>query len=150
MKVEEILVAMEDLLEDAWNLPMSGGKRVVSANELMDLITDLRNAMPGEIRESNDIIAQRDKIILQGRDEAELTLKAARAKADKLVSQEEVYMEAQQQAQEIIAQAQKSAKELKNATVEYCENILARTAENLAKSASAIEETRNSVRKQKE
>lgn len=150
MKVEEILVAMEDLLEDAWNLPMSGGKRVVSANELMDLITDLRNAMPGEIRESNDIIAQRDKIILQGRDEAELTLKAARAKADKLVSQEEVYVQAQQEAQEIIAQAQKSAKELKNATVEYCENILARTAENLAKSATAIEETRNSVRKQKE
>ena len=150
MKVEEILVAMEDLLEDAWNLSMSGGKRVVSTNELLDLITDLRNAMPGEIRESNDIIAQRDKIILQGRDEAELTLKAARAKADKLVSQEEIYVQAQQQAQEIIAQAQKSAKELKNATVEYCENILSRTAENLAKSASAIEETRKSVRKQKE
>lgn len=149
MKVEEILVAMEDLLEDAWNLPMSGGKRVVSTNELLDLITDLRNAMPGEIRESNEIIAQRDKIILQGRDEAELTLKAARAKADKLVSQEEVYMQAQKEAQEIIAQAQKSAKELKNATVEYCENILSRTAENLAKSASAIEETRKSVRKQK-
>ena len=98
------------------------------------------------------IISERDyarKIILQGRDEAELTLKTARAKAEKLVSQEEVYQQAQHEAQEIIAQAQKSAKELKNATVEYCENILSRTAENLAKSASAIEETRKSVRKQK-
>ncbi len=149
MKVEEILVAMEDLLEDAWNLPMSGGKRVVSTGELLELITDLRASLPEEIRRGNEILAKKDRIILQGRDEAELTLKAARAKADKLVSEEAVYREAQEKAQEIIATAQKSARELKNATVEYCETILARTAESLSKSNLAIEETRKSIRKQK-
>ncbi|PWM41159.1 MAG: hypothetical protein DBX52_02055 [Clostridiales bacterium] len=149
MKVEEILVAMEDLLEDAWNLPMSGGKRVVSTEELLELITDLRASLPEEIRRGNEILAKKDRIILQGRDEAELTLKAARAKADKLVSEEAVYREAQEKAQEIIATAQKSARELKNATVEYCETILARTAESLSKSNLAIEETRKSIRKQK-
>ena len=148
MKVEEILVAMEDLLEDAWNLPMSGGKRVVSTGELLELITDLRASLPEEIRRGNEILAKKDRIILQGRDEAELTLKAARAKADKLVSEEAVYREAQEKAQEIIATAQKSARELKNATVEYCETILARTAESLSKSNLAIEETRKSIRKQ--
>ena len=149
MKVEEILVAMDDLLEDAWNLPMSGGKRVVSTGELLELITDLRASLPEEIRRGNEILAKKDRIILQGRDEAELTLKAARAKADKLVSEEAVYREAQEKAQEIIATAQKSARELKNATVEYCETILARTAESLSKSNLAIEETRKSIRKQK-
>ena len=149
MKVEEILVAMEDLLEDAWNLPMSGGKRVVSTGELLELITDLRASLPEEIRRGNEILAKKDRIILQGRDEAELTLKAARAKADKLVSEEAVYREAQEKAQEIIATAHKSARELKNATVEYCETILARTAESLSKSNLAIEETRKSIRKQK-
>ena len=149
MKVEEILVAMEDLLEDAWNLPMSGGKRVVSTGELLELITDLRASLPEEIRRGNEILAKKDRIILQGRDEAELTLKAARAKADKLVSEEAVYREAQEKAQEIIATAQKSARERKNATVEYCETILARTAESLSKSNLAIEETRKSIRKQK-
>ncbi len=148
MKIEEILVAMEDLLEDAWNFPMSGGKRVVNATELQDLITDLRASLPEEIRASNDIIARRDKIILQGREEADLTIQTARAKAEKLVSQEAVYQEAQHQAQEIIAQAQKKAKEMNNATVEYCDTILARTAESLTKSSAAIEETRKSIRKQ--
>lgn len=148
MKIEEILVAMEDLLEDAWNLPMSGGKRVVSTAELQDLITDLRASLPDEIRQSNDIIARRDRIILQGREEADLTIQTARAKAEKLVSQEAVYREAQQQAQEIIAQAQKKSKEMANATVEYCDSILARTAESLTKSSAAIEETRKSIRKQ--
>lgn len=149
MKIEEILAAMEDLLEDAWNLPMSGGKRVVNTGELLELITDLRASLPEEIRASNEILARKDQLILQGRDEAELTLKAARAKADKLVSQEEVYREAQQRAQEIIAQAQKDARELKNASVEYCESILARTAESLTRSNQAIEETRKTIRKQK-
>ncbi len=148
MKIEEILVAMEDLLEDAWNLPMSGGKRVVDTAELLALITDLRSSMPEEIRLSNEIIAKRDRIILQGREEADLTVSAARAKAEKLVSQENVYREAQEKAQEIIAQAQVNAKEMKNATVEYCDSILTRTAESLTKSAQAIEETRKSIRKQ--
>lgn len=149
MKIEEILVAMEDLLEDAWNLPMSGGKRVVSTTELQDLITDLRASLPEEIRRSNEIIAKRDNIILQGREEAELTIATARAKAEKMVSQESVYRDAQQQAQEIIAQAQQNAREMKNATVEYCDSILTRTAESLTKSNAAIEETRKSIRKQK-
>ena len=149
MKIEEILVAMEDLLEDAWNLPMSGGKRVVSTTELQDLITDLRASLPEEIRRSNEIIAKRDNIILQGREEAELTIATARAKAEKMVSQEAVYRDAQQQAQEIIAQAQQNAREMKNATVEYCDSILTRTAESLTKSSAAIEETRKSIRKQK-
>ncbi len=149
MKIEEILVAMEDLLEDAWNLPMSGGKRVVSTTELQDLITDLRASLPEEIRRSNEIIAKRDHIILQGREEAELTIATARAKAEKMVSQEAVYRDAQQQAQEIIAQAQQNAREMKNATVEYCDSILTRTAESLNKSSAAIEETRKSIRKQK-
>ncbi|MBQ8600187.1 MAG: hypothetical protein IJ407_02250 [Clostridia bacterium] len=148
MKIEEILTAMEDLLEDAWNLPMSGGKRVVDTAEMLALITDLRSSMPEEIRLSNEIIAKRDRIVLQGREEADLTVSAARAKAEKLVSQEAVYREAQQQAQEIIAQAQVNAKEMKNATVEYCDSILTRTAESLTKSAQAIEETRKSIRKQ--
>ncbi len=148
MKIEEILVAMEDLLEDAWNLPMSGGKRVVDTTELMELITDLRSSLPEEIRLSNEIIAKRDRIILAGREEADLTVQTARAQAEKLVSQEAVYRDAQQKAQEIIAQAQLNAKEMKNATVEYCDSILTRTAENLAKSTQAIEETRKSIRKQ--
>ncbi|MBQ7935182.1 MAG: hypothetical protein IJ333_02385 [Clostridia bacterium] len=149
MKIEEILAAMEDLLEDAWNLPMSGGKRVVDTSELLALITDLRSSLPEEIRLSNEIIAKRDRIILQGREEADLTVQTARAKAEKLVSQEAIYREAQQQAQELIAQAQVNAKEMKNATVEYCDSILTRTAESLTKSAQAIEETRKSIRKQK-
>ena len=139
---------MEDLLEDAWNLPMSGGKRVVDTSEMLELITDLRNSMPEEIRLSNEIINKRDRIILQGHEEADLTVQAARAKAEKLVSQEAVYREAQQKAQEIVAQAQLNAKEMKNATVEYCDSILSRTTESLNKSAQAIEETRKSIRKQ--
>ncbi|MBQ3084624.1 MAG: hypothetical protein IJC46_04140 [Clostridia bacterium] len=149
MKIEEILTAMEDLLEDAWSLPMSGGKRVVSTAELYDLIADLRSSLPEEIRASNEIIEKRDRIILKGREEAEIAISAARAQAEKLVSQEAIYREAQQQAQDIIAKAQKNAKEMKSATVEYCDNIMSRMVDSLQKSSQALEETRKSIRKQK-
>ena len=150
MKIEEILVAMEDLLEDAWSLPMSGGKRVVSTTELQELITELRTALPAEIRESNEIIAKRDSIIQKGRDEANLAIQTARAQAEKMVAQEQIYREAQQQAQDIVAKAQRDSREMKNATVEYCDGILARATESIMKSAQAMEETRKSIRKQKQ
>jgi cell division septum initiation protein DivIVA len=150
MNIEEILIAMEDLLEDAWNLPMSGGKRVVSATELLDLITDLRSALPEEIRECRELLAKRDQIILKGREEAQLAIETARAQANKMVSKEAVLVEAQHEAQRVINQAQEKAKEMRAATVEYCDSILGRTSELLTKSTQAVEETRKTIKKPKE
>ncbi len=157
MNFEEIINAMEDLVENAWSLPLSGGKSVVDASQILEFIEDLRIAFPDEIKRSRQIISQRDDIVTRAKNEAEAIIGAANTQAQKMVSQQEIYLLAQQKAKEIMTTAQNSAKEMRASAVQYCESVLEQTEaalgsirnannETLQKSAAAVKETRSKIR----
>ena len=47
MNIDDILDAMDEMLDRAWNLPLTGGRCVVDAEKVRDLIDDIRLNMPG-------------------------------------------------------------------------------------------------------
>ena len=157
MTFEEIINAMEDLVENSWSLPLSGGKSVVDASQILEFIEDLRIAFPDEIKRSRQIISQRDDIVTRAKNEAEAIIGAANTQAQKMVSTQEVYLLAQQKAKEIMATAQNSAKEMRTSAVQYCDSVLEQTEaalvsiqnannETLHKSVSAVKDTRTKIR----
>lgn len=157
MNFEEIINAMEDLVENSWSLPLSGGKSVVDASQILEFIEDIRIAFPEEIKRSRQIIAQRDDIISRAKNEAQSIITAAGAQAQKMVSGQEVYRLAQQKAREIMTTAQNSAKDMRASALHYCDGILEQTektlldvenamADNLRGSLSAVKETRGNLR----
>ena len=44
--IESILNDIDELLEDSWSLPLSGGRCVVDAEKVRDLIDSIRMNMP--------------------------------------------------------------------------------------------------------
>lgn len=48
--IESILNDIDELLEDSWSLPLSGGRCVVDAEKVRDLIDSIRMNMPAEIK----------------------------------------------------------------------------------------------------
>ena len=42
MNIDEILDVIDELLDRAWSLPLSGGRCVVDADKVRDLIDDIR------------------------------------------------------------------------------------------------------------
>ncbi len=147
MDFEEILNALEDLVENSWTLPMSGGRTVVDSAQILEFVKEMRLNLPEEIKRSKRIIKERDDIISQARSESEGIVTAAHIQAKHLVSQEEVYKSAQIKASEIVANAQNVAKELRMATVDYCDNVLKKTEETLKRGYDSIVETRKNIRK---
>lgn len=147
MDFEEILNALEDLVENSWTLPMSGGRTVVDSAQILEFVKEMRLNLPEEIKRSKRIIKERDDIITRARSESEGILTAAQVQAKHLVSQEEVYKSAQIKASEIVANAQNAAKELRSATIEYCDNVLKKTEETLKRGYDSISETRKNIRK---
>lgn len=146
MDFEEILNALEDLVENSWTLPMSGGRTVVDSAQILDFVKEMRLNLPEEMKRSKRIIKERDDIITRARVESDGIVTAAQTQAKRLVSQEEVYKNAQIKANEIVANAQSAAKELRQATLEYCDNILKKTEETLKKGHDSISETRKNLR----
>ena len=147
MNFEEIINAMEDMVENSWSLPLSGGKSVVDSSQILEFIEDMRIALPEEIKRSRQIMAQRDDIISRARNEAEAIINAANAQAQKMVSAQEVYRLAQQKANEIVTTAQNSAKEMRVSAIRYCDGLLERSEETVRNSLNALQETRKNLRK---
>ena len=142
MNVEELLELMEETLEEGTAVPFSPSKRIVDVDRMRDIIDEVRNNLPDEIRDSKKIVADREQIIKGARAESENIIKQAEERARGLVSDQEITKRAQQRAVEILTAAQQQAKEISRSATTYCETILKNSEEVLARSVSDIKNTR--------
>ena len=144
MNIDEILNMIDDMLEEAWSLPFSGGRCVVDAQKVKECVEDIRLNLPGEIKQAKMIVADRNDIIKTAERQAETTLRKAEERARMLIAQEEIVK--QEKAADIIAQAQMAAKEIRRASHEFSDSILKQTEENLSTSLKNVRDTRQALR----
>ena len=103
MTVDELLEQIDDMIDKAWSMPLSGGKCLVEADRLRDLIDDIRGNMPSEVRQAKAIVSDRADIISTAKREAEGIIRAAEERARHMVAQEEITKQAQAKASEILS-----------------------------------------------
>ena len=146
MNIDEILDVINELLDRAWSLPLSGGRCVVDADKVRDLIDDIRLNIPGEIKQAKAIVSDRAEIIDGAKKEAEQIVRKAEDRARALIAQQEVTKAAQAKASEILSQAQIKAREIRQAAQEFSDNCMLKTEEVLVKSLTEIKATRQAFR----
>ena len=86
--IESILNDIDELLEDSWSLPLSGGRCVVDAEKVRDLIDSIRMNMPAEIKQARAVVADRNQILSLAKGEAEALIRKAEERAKQLLEQE--------------------------------------------------------------
>ena len=143
MNIDELLDVMDETLEEAVNLPFTGGKRMVDVEKVRDIIDDIRLNMPAEIRQAKAIVQDRADIVESAKKEAEAIVKRAE---DRMVAQEAIVKAAQQKATEILTSAQSQSREMRTTVTNYCENMLRHTEEQLAKSMTEVKTVRSTLR----
>ncbi|MGN0974719.1 MAG: ATPase [Gemmiger sp.] len=146
MNVDELLDLMEETLEEGTAMPFSAGKRVVDVDKMRDIIDDVRENLPDEVRQSKKIVAEREQIISDAQREADNLTRQAEERAKTLVSDQEIVKKAQKRAVEILTAAQTQAREINKSAATYCESILKNTEETLARSVADIKNTRMNLR----
>lgn len=146
MNVEELLEMLEETLEAGTIVPFSASKRMVDVDRMRDIIDEVRNNLPDEIRESKKIVNDREQIMQNARIESENIIQQAEERARVLTSEQEIVKRSQQHAAEILSAAQKSAKELTRKATLYCETILKNSEEALGRSMADIKNTRMNLR----
>ena len=87
MNIDELLDVMDETLEEAVNLPFTGGKRMVDVEKVRDIIDDIRLNMPAEIRQAKAIVQDRADIVESAKKEAEAIVKRAEDRARAMVAQ---------------------------------------------------------------
>lgn len=147
MSIEELLDQIDEMIDKAWGLPLSGGKCLVEADRLRDIIDDIRGNMPGEIRQAKSIVSDRGDIIDTAKKEAEDIVRAAEERARALVMETEIVKQAQQKANEILNQTQQKCREMRKGAQEFTEDLLKRTEESLVRHTAEVRQARQAVRR---
>ena len=144
--IEDILEQLEDMLDAAWAMPLSGGKVVVDGDKVRELLDDVRANLPSEIRQARAIVNDRTEIVNGAKKEAEDIIRNAEERRNQILSHEEIVVQAQERANEIHAQTQKRARDMRRTAQEYAEDVLRRTEESLTQQISQVRQARVSLR----
>jgi len=146
MSIEEILDSMDELLDKAWGLPLSGGRCMVDAEKIRDLIDDIRINLPTEIKQARHIVADRAEIMAAAQKEGEVLIRKAEERSKSLISQEEIAKAAQGRANDMVSQAQVKAREIRQAAYDFSDEVLRSTEEALSRSLGDVRHTRQALR----
>ena len=134
------------MLDRAWNLPLTGGRCVVDAEKVRDLIDDIRSQFPMELTEARKMMARRAEMEAEAKRKAESIVRAAEERAKQLLASDTIALQARQRANDMMRQAEERSRELKRSANEYCEDALRRTEEAVAEAYNEIKQSRSRFR----
>ena len=114
--------------------------------QIRDYLDEVRAALPGELRQAQQIVNDRAQIVDSANAQAQAIVKKAEERARILVSDAEIVKAAQQRASEITSAAQTEARTLRQTVTDYCENMLRTTEDTMVENAAQVKNIRASLR----
>ncbi len=99
-ELDKLLDFLVETITTAPAMPLSSGKRIVPMQMCLDIVEDIRNCLPDEVRYSAEILKKRDRIIRDAQSTAESKVQAAEARANSAID------DANRRAQEIVNNAE--------------------------------------------
>ena len=85
MDILQLIDRLEELFNDAKAVPFTHNV-VVDEDRMLELIDQMRIAIPEEVKKAQQVMAQRDRVMAQAQEEANRTLQLSRDKAEQLIA----------------------------------------------------------------
>ena len=146
MAIDNYLDKIDDVLEEAWNLPFTGGKRMIDIEKIRELIDQIRLNLPREIKDARAVFADREEIMREANEAAEEMIKSAEERARRMISQEEITISAREKAAELVSETHAKTRAAERAMMDFSEETLKKAEEALLSSYNEIKNTRISLR----
>jgi cell division septum initiation protein DivIVA len=123
MDILQLIDRLEELFNESKAVPLTRNV-MVDEDRMLDIIDQMRIAIPEEVKKAQQLLSQRDRVLAQAQEEANRTLELARQKSDQLVTKDTVAQEAQRRADQIIAQSRVEAENIRADADDYAMNSL--------------------------
>ena len=137
MDAVEKLASAIKMVEEARGVPLSASC-VLHRGEILGVLDEAKDAFPDTIAKAESILANRDKVIEEGRIQAEQMVAMAREEASQLIEQTAIMQQARDEAKNILLQARQEAAEQRQEIEEYIDSRLATLEVILNKTQEAI------------
>ena len=97
--LEELINRMYDMVQDAKGIPLAGEKCIVERDHMLDMLDELREALPNDLQQAQEIVAKRSEMLASGKREAEAIRRQAEEDARQMVSETEIVVAARRKRQ---------------------------------------------------
>lgn len=124
VNIVELLEYLQDIVETAPKVPITG-KSMVDKKEFNEVIEQIINYLPDQIKKAQWITSEKDRILGDAQKEYENIRKETVEMMKHNVENHDIVKEAKIRANEIVALAQRDAKAIRIGSREYANEILA-------------------------
>ena len=142
MDILQLIDRLEELFNESKAIPLTHNV-MVDEDKMLELIDQMRIAIPEEVKKAQQVLAQRDRFMAQAQEEANRTIALAREKADQMAHKDMIAVEAQRRAEQILGQARADAEATRVDADNYVLDSLMHLQEELDRLANQV---RNGIR----
>ena len=141
MDILHLVDRLEELFNESRPIPLTHNV-IVDEDRMLDLIDQMRVAIPEEVKKAQQVLSQRDRIMAQSQEEANRTLALAREKSEGLVEQSAIVEAARIRVKEIEAEALRDAERTRREADNYVIETLSQLEVQLERS---LNQARNGI-----
>lgn len=133
---------------------------MVDADEVLEILSEMREALPEEIKQAQWVTEEKERIVTEADREADAIRKAAQKDADDmnkdaqkrfeaLINEHDITKQAEKYGEEIVSKAEQNARVLKMQSITYVDEMLATTQNKIQDLLIVLEENRKELKKDK-
>jgi hypothetical protein len=132
-----LIERLEALITNGRRMPMTNSV-VVDQTVALDLIDQLRVAVPEEVREAKRINDETTRLVERAQEEAERILARAQEQAAFLIEERELTRAAEERSVQIVATGRETAEEIQRGADAYAQSVLVRLEGECVKALQTI------------
>ena len=118
MDILQLIDRLEELFNESKSIPLTRNV-MVDEDRMLDIIDQMRIAIPEEVKKAQQLLGQRDRVLAQAQEEANRTIEIARQKADQMVAKDMIMLEAQRRAEQVLSHARAEAENIRKDADDY-------------------------------
>lgn len=132
MDILHLIDRLEELFNESRALPFTHNV-VVDEDRMLDIIDQMRIAIPEEVRKAQQLLNQSERILAQAEEKATRTTLLAEEKAGELTAKDMVTQEATRRSEQILNQARADAEATRDDADAYVVETLSRVEDELSR-----------------
>lgn len=145
MKMEDLVNELQEMVNDAKGMPFANDKVLLNRDTILDILDEIEDAVPTEVRQAKNIVNDRNQILSQAKKEAEEIIKQAEERRKAMIDQHEITKQAKAQAAEIVTDAKAKAAGVKKAANQYVDDMMKKVETSLSSQYNEIKKTRQNI-----
>jgi cell division septum initiation protein DivIVA len=118
------LEQLEELIREAKSMPLSSSV-LINREEVLELIAELKEAMPEELKQARWIVKDREELLAKARDEGERIVEHANEEQLRMARKEEIVARATAEADRVVSEGEERARVMRSEAEDYVDAKLA-------------------------